>query len=65
MNTMWGFVALLILAGFVGGGPTDKLVFHKEPENVTGRAGVRLQLNCEVSGRGRGDQGHCTWMKDS
>jgi len=65
MNTMWGFVALLTLAGFVGGGPTDKLVFHKEPENVTGRAGERLQLNCEVSGRGRGDQGHCTWTKDS
>ena len=65
MKTMWGLVALLTLVGYVGGGPTDKLVFHKEPENVTGRAGERLQLNCEVSGRGRGDQGHCTWTKDS
>merc|ERR1719150_2986594 len=35
-----------------------------EPENMTGRAGERLQLSCEVAGRGRGDQGHCTWTKD-
>ena len=64
MQSLWGQVALLALVGLVGGGPTDKLVFHKEPENMTGRAGERLQLSCEVAGRGRGDQGHCTWTKD-
>ena len=63
MQSLWGQVALLALVGLVGGGPTDKLVFHKEPENVTGRAGERLQLSCEVAGRGWGDQGHCTWTK--
>ena len=65
MDTMWVLAALLTFVGFVGGGPTNKLVFLEEPENVTGRAGERLQLNCEVSGRGRGDQGHCTWTKDN
>lgn len=64
MQSVWGQVAILALVGMVGGGPTDKLVFHKEPENMTGRAGERLQLSCEVAGRGRGDQGHCTWTKD-
>ena len=64
MQSLWGQVAILALVGMVGGGPTDKLVFHKEPENMTGRAGERLQLSCEVAGRGRGDQGHCTWTKD-
>ena len=64
MQSLWGQVAIMALVGMVGGGPTDKLVFHKEPENMTGRAGERLQLSCEVAGRGRGDQGHCTWTKD-
>ena len=59
MSWLFGLLFPLLKAGL-----TDKLMFSAEPGDVTAMAGEVLVLPCGVTGRGRGDQGVCTWNRD-
>ena len=65
MSLVWRMWWLLVLLfPLLQAGLTDKLMFSAEPGDVTAMAGEVLVLPCAVTGRGRGDQGLCTWTRD-